>query len=447
VLTDLQAYIDYLEQNNHLVRVKSEVDANFELAGIAKKFEGDKVVLFEKVKGRDYPVLIGLYWNRKLIAEFFGTTSAQLPFELSDHIRKWRQSPMDPVIVDKGPANEVIHKDPKLSQLPIPHHAEGDGGPYLTSCVVIANDPDTGVRNTSIHRIMMTGENRMTMLLEELGHLMDYYKRAEAKGQPLEITVNNGVDYAVCMAGATPASGAPIGMDELGIASQIRGKPVELIKAQTVDVEAIADAQFVIEGRMLPGIRELEGPYAEVTGYYAEVEERWVLDVTAITHRKQPVFHSILSGKEVYNCYSIIAGASAYEKVHSLVPEVTAVHFSDGSVPYHLVVQIDKKTEGIQRDAIMAVFDSLAFAKMVTLVDTDVDVYSVIDVEWAVATRCQLDKDILMIPDGIGHRLNPSVENDKWTRMGIDATVPLPRDEKFARATMKDVNLNDYDIQ
>lgn len=446
-LTDLQGYIDYLEKNNHLIRIKSEVDGNFELAGIAKKFEGGKAVLFEKVTGRDYPVLIGLYWNRDMMAKFFNTNSAELPFVLADEIRAWRQSPMEPIIVEKGPANEVIEDKPDLSSLPIPHHAEGDGGPYLTSSIVIAKDPDTGVRNLSIHRMMMTGEKRLTLLLEELGHLMDYYKRAEAKGQPLELTVNNGVDFAVCMAAAMPASAAPIEMDELGIASQLRGGPVELIKAQTVAVEAIANAQFVIEGRILPNVREPEGPYAEITGYYAQRDERWVFEVTAITRRKQPIFHSILSGKEVYNAYGIIAGAGAFDKVHSLVPEVTAVHFSDGSVPYHLVVQIDKKHEGSQRNAMMAAFVSLAFVKIVTVVDTDVDPYSIADVEWAVATRCCFEKDTLLIPDAIGHRLNPSVEGDKWTRMGIDATVPLPRAEKFNRAMMKDVNLENFDIK
>lgn len=446
-LIDLQQYIAFLEENNHLIRVKSEVDGDFELAGIAKKYEGTKAILFEKVKGCEFPVLLGLYWNRDMMARFFKTDSAQLPFVLADDIRAWRQSPMEPVMVKNGPANEVIEKEPDLYKLPIPHHSEGDGGRYLTSSVVIAKDPDTGVRNLSIHRMMVVGKNRFTFLLEELGHLMDYYKRAEAKGEALELTVNNGVDYAVTMAGAVPASAAPMEMDELGIASQLRGEPVELLESQTVGVEGIANAQFIIEGRVLPKVREPEGPYAEVTGYYAEREDRWVFEVTAITRRKQPILHSILSGKEVYNAYGLIAGAGAFDKVHSLVPEVTAVHFSDGSVPYHLVVQIDKKHEGSQRNAIMAAFVSLAFVKTVTVVDTDVDIYSVHDVEWAVQTRCLFEKDLMLIPDAIGHRLNPSVENDKWTRLGIDATVPLPKEEKFVRATVKQINLNDYDIE
>lgn len=446
-LLDIQSYIDFLEQNNHLIRVKSEVDPVHEMAGIAKKFEGGKAMLFENVKGHDYPVFLGLYWNRDMMARFFDTDSAQLPFVLAEGIKEWRQQPMEPVIVKQGPANEVIETTPDLTKLPIPHHAEGDGGRYLTSSVVIAKDPDTGVRNLSIHRMMLTGENRMTLLLEELGHLMDYYKRAEAKGVPLEITVNNGVDFPVCMAGAVPASAAPIGMDELGIASQLRGVPVELLESQTVAVEGIANAQFIIEGRILPQAREEEGPYAEVTGYYAEREARWVFEATAVTRREQPIFHSILSGKEVANAYGIIAGAGAFEKVHSLVPEVTAVHFSDGSVPYHLVVQIDKKFEGSQRNAMMAAFVSLAFVKTVTVVDTDVDIYNVADVDWAVATRCRYETDLLKVPESIGHRLNPMVENDKWCRLGVDATVPLPRPDKFKRATMKQVDLENYDIE
>ena len=444
-LIDMQQYVDFLEQHNHLVRVKSEVDPDYELAGIAKKYEGGKAVYFEKVKGSEFPVLIGLYWHRGILADLFDSSVGELPFAIANDIRGWRQNPMESPVLKEGPANEVIEKDIDLYKLPIPHHSEGDGGRYLTSSLVVAKDPDTGVRNLSIHRMMLVGKNRFTLLLEELGHLMDYYKRAEARGEALELTVNNGIDFPLLMAGAAPASAAPIEMDELGIASQLRGEPVPLLESQTVSVEGIADAQIIIEGKILPNIREPEGPYAEVTGYYAEREDRWVFEATAITRRENPVFQSILSGKEVYNAFGLGASAAVFDKVHSVVPDVTAVHFSNGSVPYHLVVQIDKKHEGIQRNAIMAAFVSHPFVKTVTLVDTDVDIYSVDDVEWAVQTRCRFDKDVIFV-DGIGHRLNPSSENDHWTRMGLDATVPMPREEKFVRAMVRDVNLEDYEI-
>lgn len=445
-LVDLQSYIRWLADAGQLVRVRSEVDPVCEMAGIAKQLEGTRPVLFENVKGSAFPVLMGLYWNRDLMASFFQTTSQQLPFDLAGEIRTWRQNPIEPQILEQGPANEVIEASVNLDLLPIPKHAEGDGGHYLTSSVVIAKDPDTGVRNLSIHRMMKTGPNRFTLLLEELGHVMDYYKRAEARGEALEVTINNGVDFAVTMAGAAPAGAAPMEMDEIGIACQIRGAPVPLLRSQSVDVEGIADAQFIIEGRILPQVREPEGPYAEVTGYYATRELRWALEVTAITRRRDPVFHSILSGREVYNAFACIAEAGIFDRVKSAVPDVTAVHLSDGSVPYHLVIQMNKRFEGSQRNAIMAGFLSQAFIKMVTVVDTDVDIFNIHDVEWAVATRARFETDLQFVPNSTGHRLNPSVSNDEWCRLGIDATVPLPRDPVFERATMREVNLGDYDI-
>jgi len=446
-LTDLQSYIDYLDEANLLVRVKSAVDSDRELAGIAKKFEAGKAVLFENVKDRDYPVLVGLYWNRSTTSRMFGTTSERLPFVLSDEITAWRENPIEPVIVESGPANEVIEEKPNLSTLPIPHHAQGDGGRYLTSSVLIAKDPDTGVRNLSIHRMMVTGPRRCTLLLEEYGHVMDYFKRAEARGEALEVTVNNGVDLGVHLAAASPASAAPIELDEIGIACQIRGEPVELIQAQTVDMEAFANAQFVIEGKILPEIREPEGPYAEVTGYYASREPRWVFEVTGMTRRRHPIFHTILSGPEVRQAYASVAEAGVFESIRSAVSNVTAVHFSDGSVPYNLVVQLDTSGAGTPRDAIDVAFDSLVFLKTVTVVDTDINIFDIGDVEWAIATRCRYDKDLVQLPESDGHRLNPMVENDRWVRLGIDATAPVPREQKYTRASMQAVDLSKFDIE
>ena len=445
-LNELQACVQFLEEHDHLIRVRSPVDQDHELAGIAKKFEGGKAVLFENVKGQQFPVLVGLYWNRPMTAKMFGTTSEELPFVLSEEIGAWRQSQMAPMVVDSGPANEVVETEIDLYKLPVPHHAEKDGGRYFTSSVAVAKDPDTGVRNLSIHRMLVTGKNRMTMLLEEQGHVMDYFKRAEARGQPLELTINNGADLGTFLAAASPAAAAPIDMDEIGIASQILGEPERLIKAQTVDVEAFANAQFVIEGRILPNVREEEGPYAEVTGYYAAREPRWAFEVTAITRRKSPIFHTILSGLEVRQAYSSVAEAGVFERIRAAVPEVTAVHFEDGSVPYLLVVQLDKQSNAMPAAVIEAAFDSLVFLKTVVVVDTDIDIFNQHDVEWAIATRAQYEHDLTVVDEGIGHRLNPMVENDQWVRLGIDATVPLPRQQKYERAKTLEVNLDDYEI-
>ena len=165
-----------------------------------------------------------------------------------------------------------------------------------------------------------------------------------------------------------------------------------------------------------------------------------------MTRRRNPIFHTILTGPEVRQAYASVAEAGVFERIRSAVSNVTAVHFSDGSVPYNLVVQLDTSGDGTPRDAIDAAYDSLVFLKTVTVVNTDVDIFDIGDVEWAVATRCRYEKDLLQLPESDGHRLNPMVKEGKWVRGGIDATVPLPREEKYVRAAMQDVDLRNFDI-
>ena len=445
-LGDLQGLISFLESSGALARVKSEVDATHELCGIAKKLEGSKAVLFEKVKGFRHPVITGLYWNRETLAKAFDCPVDRLPFVLADAVSTWQRSPVQPVVLDEGPATAVSIAD--LLQLPMPTHAIGDGGPYLSSSVVIARDPDTGVRNASIHRFMLAGKDRLTMLLDRGRHLRDYYERAEKRGEPLEITINNGVDLAVHMAAISPAAVAPIGRDELGIASQLLGKPLELVRGRTVGVEGIANAQFIIEGEMLPLVREPEGPFAEVTGYYAERDDRWVVRVKGITGRISPVFHTILSGKEVFNAVGLMGEAAIYRLVSSQVPDVRAVYLPHGGCGfYHAVVQVNKSSEGVQKNAIMATLAAFPSLTLVVAVDEDVNIYDAEDVQWAIATRFSGQRGLIVVPDARGHELNPSADQGIITKIGIDATAPFPRPARFQRVQVASVDATRFTIE
>ncbi|SFH27063.1 2,5-furandicarboxylate decarboxylase 1 [Desulfotomaculum arcticum] len=445
---DLNMAIEYLTQNNGLVKVGSEVDIYQELAGVAKCFEGRQTVLFERVKGQDYPVFTGLYWNRELLAGLFGCDGRRLPFLLRDAVQAWQQSPIHPVVVDRGPANKVVEPVVDLTGLPVPVHALQDGGAYFTCSVVIAKDPDTGVRNASVNRIMVTGKNRLAMLMDVGRHLRHYYERAEKAGKPLEITISNGVDPTVYMAAVVPAASAPIDKDELGIASHLLGRPLELLRSQIVAVEGVANAQFVIEGEILPGVREPEGPFAEVTGYYAERAPRWVVNVKAVTRRKKPVFHTLMPGKEVFNSVGIMGEANIFDMVSRQVPGVQGVHLTTGGCGfYHAVVQIAKQREGMQRNAILATFAAFPSLKQVTVVDEDVNIYDPDEVEWAMATRFRADKDILVIPDAFGHELNPCTRDGLTAKAGFDATTPYPRPDGFTRVSVKPVNIKDYHIE
>lgn len=440
---DLNMCIDYLRNNNELLTVKRKVDPKLEAAEIAIRYEGKKPVLFQNMKGSGFPLFTGLYWNRQILAGIFGTTPVELSGLIRNAVMQWQREPVDPVVLNTAPASEVIMTEPDLNLLPVPTHFTEDGGPYFLSPVVIARDPDTGIHNASINRLMVTGSKRLTMLMDMGRHLRDYYERAEARGESLQITINNGVDPAVHIASLVPAAAAPIHKNELGIASELLGRPLELLRSQSVEVEGIANSQFIIEGQILPNVREPEGPCAEVTGYYAERANRYVVEVTAITHRKDAVFHTILPGKEVYNSVGLIGEANVCALVKSQIPEVLNVHFPHGGCGfYQAVVQLEKKGEGSQKNAILATFAAFPSLRIVIAVDSDVDIYNPEDVMWAISTRFDPDRGIVTIKDARGHELNPMTKNGVGTKIGIDATAPYPKPYGFNRTRTANVSLD-----
>jgi 2,5-furandicarboxylate decarboxylase 1 len=446
-LVDIKKCIDYLERSGNLVRVKSEVDPMYELAGIAKKYEGKKCILFEKVKGSAFPVFMGLLWNREIVGNLFNVPKEKVPFVIGAAIGAWRKdkSALASRILEKGPANEVIlTKDFNLYDLPAPVHALKDGGPYFDSSVVVVNDPETGVPNISIHRIMITGRDRLAFLIDPGRHLGAYLDIMEKRGKPLEVTINNGIGLAPWLVSSVPGTGP----GKATIANHIVGRPIDFIKAQTVNVPAFADAQFVIEAEILPNIREPEGPFAEVTGYYGQREKRWVMQVKAITHQKNPIFHSVLSGQEVWNAVGFTAEAKIFVTVNQKVPDLKAVFLPPGGCGFYgVVIQLEKSKEGVQEEAIRETFNTFPSLQWVIAVDTDVNIYDPIDVEWAFTTRFNAKKGFLMLKDQPGHILNPMVEGGLVTKVGIDATAPYPRTPPFERVKFKEVNLKEYEIK
>jgi 2,5-furandicarboxylate decarboxylase 1 len=450
-LKDLQGILSFLEAEGLLSTITTPVNRKHEVAGLAKKLEGGNALLFKHILSHEAPIFTGLYWNRELLSRIFQVETEKLPFLMADAIQHWRKNPVPPVVQDSGPANEVISVSSEvdmLQQIPIPTQGLDEGGPYLTSCVVIAKDPETGVRNTSIHRFMVSGSNRLTMQLDMGRHLRDYYERSEKMGKPLEITINNGVNPAVHIAAVTPSNAAQMDEDELGVASTLLGEPLPLLRSQSVEVEGIADAQYIIEGEILPEVRESEGPAAEVTDYYAKKDKRWVVHVKAVTRRSNPIFHTIIPGREVYNAVGLIAEASIFRNVSQLVPSVQSVFLTYGGCGfYHAVVQIKKHIEGVQKNAILATFAAFPSLRRVTVVDEDVNIYDPIDVEWAIATRHDPVKDTIVIPDAIGHELNPMTLEGTVTKIGIDATAPFPRPRKFQRIQLQQVDISKYEIK
>jgi 2,5-furandicarboxylate decarboxylase 1 len=286
----------------------------------------------------------------------------------------------------------------------------------------------------------------MTMLMDTGRHLRDYYERAERQGKPLEITISNGIDPSVYMAAVVPSSAAPIDTDELGIASELLGRPLELVASRTVNVEGVANAQFIIEAEILPQLREAEGPFGEVAGYYGTRDNRWVVNVKSISHRKSPIFHTLISGKEVFNSVGLMGEANIFNLISRQVPGIRGVYLTHGGCGfYHAVVQIKKVYEGTQRNAILATMSAFPALKQVTIVDDDVNIYDPEDVEWAMCTRFDPANDIVMVTKAFGHELNPVTHNGVTTKIGFDATAPFPMPSQYRRVKFQSVDIAKYE--
>jgi 2,5-furandicarboxylate decarboxylase 1 len=448
VVADLGAIVKWLDRRGRLVRVRSEVDPAHELAGIASRFEGGPcAVLFERVKGSRYPVFTGLYWSRELLGALFDRPERSLPQYVSQCIRDWQQRPVAPVMVDTGPVLQVTEPRVDLSKLPIPVHAEKDGGPYFDAGVVIARDPETGVRNASIQRFMVIGPDRLAVNIDAGRHLETYLEKAAARGESLPFTLNVGVGPGLHFCAATPAEAAPIDTDELGIASEFHGQPLQLVAGTVSPVELVAHAMFALECEMIPGELHDEGPFAEVTGYYATVAPRPLVHVRRIHRRRQPIFQTILSGVEVFNSVGLLGEANVLALLQKQVPGVTDVYFSHGGCGfYHAIVQIAQKRAGWAKQALMAAFAAFPPLKMVTVVDDDVDIRDPSEVEWAMATRLNPEHGILRIDKVFGHGLNPSFPDYFGSKVGFDATRPFPPTPAYDRAKVRAVPLDAFDI-
>ncbi|MGN1032112.1 MAG: UbiD family decarboxylase [Intestinibacter sp.] len=444
---DLKDCLNKLDEAGKLAHIKSEVDVYHEMAGISAKLEGKQVLLFEKLKGYDYPVTTGMWWNRDNLATIFDSTAEELPFLFAKAVQSLSNNPAEPIIVEDAPAQQVTMEEVDLSKIPVPTLALKDGGPYFSNCVIIAKDPDTGVRNTSVHRLMVTGKNRLGLLMDVGRHLRDYYERAEAKGQPLEITINNGAHPAYYVAAITPSAAAPIDVDELGVASYLLGEPAKLCKSKTVDVEGIAEAQMIMEAEILPYVREPEGPFGEVSGYYATRDDRWVVNIKSITMQKNPVIHMLHPGKEVWNSVGLGAEANLFQTISKQVKGLKKVYLSHGGSHYHAILQIDPPRNGMAKNAILAAFAAFPALQMVTAVNSDVNIYDAEDVERAMVTRCRPDKDIIIVPGCFGHELNPATDDGVGAKMGFDCTYPVPKSDRYEKVAFKEVDLNDYDIE
>lgn len=437
----MREFVRKLQERGDLMVVNREIDPAHELAAVtdlAQKRWG-KPVMFTNVKGTDFPVVTNVYSTRERLAEVIG-------IEATDFCHQWSKlssmgaSEMAAPLVPAD--NSLEYEEVKLSDLPLITYSDRDGGAYFTSAMFIAKDPDTGVGNLSYHRSMYISDDELRCRLAPRHHLTIYHEKAEAQGKHLEAAMLIGPPAHAFLTAAAPL---PYDVDELEVAARLRGKPIAMRNCNHIDLEVPAETEVVIEGRFLPNERRPEGPFGEFMGYYVPVGPNAVFEVLGVTVRKDAMFHSILCGSpEEVLTLELSVSANIYQRLSAALPGI--VNVTCQPFVNHAIIQIEPQFEGHARQVMLATIGAEPiWAKQITVVDTDVDIYDMDDVQWAILTRSRPDIDTIIIPE------TPSFYRDEakdhWGRMLIDATKPWGREEEFFRKQLRmanDVKLSDW---
>jgi 2,5-furandicarboxylate decarboxylase 1 len=414
---DVRSLIAWTRQTEALVDIKRAVDPHLELARVMVALDGQPV-LFHKLAGfAGWRAISGVCARRQHFAATVGCTVPDLVHRMADALA----DPIPPPVLDSGPCQEVVEAQVDLTLLPIPRYHPDDGGRYVTSGVAVVKDPDLG-RNISFHRLMLLDERRfVARIVEGRG---THTAMGKVAGD-LPVAVAIGCPVHVLLAAAMSP---PKGVDELGIAHVLA--PTPLVRCQTVDLEVPAEAELILEGRITHTLAE-EGPFPDLTGTMDIVRRQPVIEVDCVTHRQAPVFHALLPGGMEHKT---LMGMPREPTIFDAVNEVcrcTGVYITPGGTSWlHAVVQIAKRHEEDGRRAIWAAFRGHTSLKHVVVVDADVDLYDSAAVEWAIATRFQADRDLVILTEQPGSSLDPSAtqmlgQKARTAKMGLDATAPL----------------------
>lgn len=415
----LRDWLDRLSGDGRLAIARPGIGLRHEAAAVANRLDGRQASLFPQPGGHPGTIVSGLVSSRAWMAEALGTTQDRLVA----HFQQAAAQPLPWHERNSAPAQEVVHREGLdiLKLLPVPTLNEHDSGPYISAGLMISRDPETGLQNVAILRCQISGPDRIGVLVLPR-HTDNFYRKAEAQGRGLEVALVVGVDPACLLASQAIV---PLGHDELEIAGALTGQPLDVIKCLTNDVRVPANAEIVIEGRLLPEIREPEGPFGEFPQYYGERAKRHVMQVDAVTHRRDPIFHMIVGGGlEHLLLGAIPREATILATLQRSFPGVEDVHLSLGGVGrYHLYVRLRKTQEGEAKNVLLGAFAAHYDIKHAVVVDTDVDIHDPQEVEWAVSTRFQADRDLVVIPHAQGSKLDPSGREGVGAKMGLDATV------------------------
>lgn len=432
---DLRTFIEQVEQRHpqQFLRTSKEVDPNLELTGVLRKFQDQgqyPMVLFENVKGCEVPVLGNALGHRDRLALLFDTDSKGLA-----HAYDARQGTMiEPERVDDAPVQEIVltGDDVDVTRIASIVHCGEDGGAYISSGVTVAQDPDNGAYNAGIYRIQVIGPRELRLDPGAYSHIWHMHHKQEQRDEPLEIAIVIGHYPTFYMASQYRG---PLEVDEIEVAGGLAGEPIRMTRSATLGIDVPADAEIVIEGKLLPRVRKWEGPFGEFSWYLGPAHDTLVVEVTAITRRRDAIYQDVFNAHPEHNLIGMVGReANLLSKVRAVVPSVKAVSMPfSACCRFACYVSIRKEYDGQARNAALTALGADPFVKLCVVVDDDIDPYDEMRVMWAVATRVRADKDVIVIPEAYTCELDPaaySIEdptrngalNAKWM---IDATKPV----------------------
>ncbi len=430
---NLGEFAEKLKQNGKLTIVKEPISKMFECSSVMHELDGS-VVLFEDIKESEFGVIGNPFSSKELIAEFLEIP----PAELVPSMIKALENPTEPKIVENAPCQEVIEEIVDLDTLPINRFTKIDGGNYIASGIFVARDPELGL-NVSFHRCMQLDKTRFSVRVLER-NTMEFLKR---NGGELDVAVCVGAPVQALLAGAMSP---PIGQFEFNIANSL--KPFNVTKAKTVDVLVPAETEFVLEGTLSLKEPEKEGPFLDLTGTFDFVREQPVFTVKKITHRKNALWHALLPGGNEHRLLMGMPREPTIFTETSKVAKVLDVNVTPGGCSWlHAVIKIDKQSDDEPKKVIEAAFKGHASLKHAFVVDKDIDILNPNDVEWAMSTRFQADKDLYQYPGEKGSSLDPSADQStrKTCKSGFDLTIPSGRELKeFKKVEYPKVDLKKF---
>jgi len=434
-MSDLRSYISQIKKINELKTVKTPTSTKFEIAGITAKVDGSHAVMFEKIKESNFRLIANLVGTRKRFGIAVGGNESNIHEKVISAIKKAKK----PKIISSGKFME--NKSKNIHSMPIVTHFEKESGPFITSSVAYAKNPETGKQNSSFHRMMPIDETHLSIRMVEGRHTHRCFIDAKEHGEDLKIAITVGVHPAISIAGAYQDDW---GKDEINIANSLLGGKLTLAKLPFSGLNVPSGAEIVMEGKILQDKTHPEW-MVEMLQTYDHKRSQPVFEIENMFFRNNPIFHDVLSG---YSEHRLLMGMPIESKLNGELKksfsQTKQVSLSNGGCNWlHAVVQIKKKNDSDPKKIIKKTFESHRSLKQVTVVDEDIDVNSAESVEYAMATRFQADKDLVIIKNVRGSSLDPSSNQQKLrtAKMGIDATRSLSkRPEGFELAKIPKID-------